>query len=328
MPISWNEVSAKSNGGTELLGRKLESLLDPGLLEHFQIVPSRLRGELDETKLRIFWAHDLPDDPESAHLADGGWRKYHRLVFVSHHQMQLYITKFQIPWGRCQVLQNAIVPLVPNPDKDNTTIRLVYHSTPHRGLNILAPVFDKLCEVHQDIHLDVFSSFRLYGWEQSDNTFKPLFDMLGKNPNITNHGTVPNEEIRAALSNAHIFAYPCTWQETSCLCLMESMSAGLMCVHPSLGALPETAANWTMQYQWDEDPNLHAGIFFQSLDTAINLMRDQHDKTRGQLASQRAYANVFYSWDLRKLQWEAFLSSLLDMPRAFEKEKQLFTYRA
>lgn len=328
MPIAWNDISEKSNGGTELLGRKLESVINKTLLDEFQIIPSRLKTELDETKLRIFWAHDMPDDPESAHLASGGWRKYHRLVFVSHWQMQAYIQKFEIPWSRCQVLLNAVVPLVPNPERDNTTIRLIYHSTPHRGLNILAPVFDKLCETHQDIHLDVFSSFNLYGWKESDKNFKEVFAALEKNPQVTNHGTVSNDVIRAFLENAHVFAYPSTWQETSCLCLIESMSAGLLCVHPTLGALPETAANWTMQYQWDETPNKHAGIFYQSLDTAINLMRENLSKTQGQLSSQRAYTNVFYSWDLRKMQWEAFLSSLLEEPRAFEQEKQYFTYRA
>lgn len=101
-----------------------------------------------------------------------------------------------------------------------------------------------------------------------------------------------------------------------------------MCVHPTLGALPETAANWTMQYQWDEDPHRHAGIFYQSLDTAIRFIREQHERTLGQLSSQRSYANVFYSWDLRKMQWTGFLSSLLQEPREFEKEKQFFTYKA
>ncbi len=328
MGILWNEISANSNGGTEQQARKLESLIDPKLLDEFQIVPSRLRGELDETKVRIFWAHDLPEDPESSHLASGGWRKYHRLVFVSHWQMQAYIRKFDIPWSRCQVLQNAIVPIQTNPNKDSSKIRLIYHPTPHRGLGILSPVFDKLCEIHKDIELHVFSSFQLYGWQDNDKNFKQVFDALEKNPNVVNHGTVSNDQIREALANAHIFAYPSIWTETSCLCLIEAMSAGLLCVHPTLGALPETAANWTMQYQWDETPNNHAGIFYQSLDTAINLMRTNHEKTQGQLASQRAYANVFYSWELRKLQWEAFLNSLKDEPRPFEKERQYFTYRA
>lgn len=326
MGIQWSEISEKSNGGTELLGRKLESLIDKGLLDQFQIIPSRLRGELDETKVRIFWAHDLPEDPESMHLGNGGWRKYHKLVFVSHYQMHAYIQKFDIPWGRCQVMLNAIEPIETDETKDHSTIRLIYHSTPHRGLNILVPVFNKLCETNDDIALDVFSSFNLYGWGDNDKQYEPLFDLMKENPRIANHGSVPNSEIRTALTKAHIFAYPSTWQETSCLCLIEAMSAGLLCVHSTLGALPETAANWTMQYQYEEDTNRHAGIFYHTLNSAIEVVRKTNN--HGQLQSQKSYTDVFYNWKLRKLQWETFLGSLVHEPREFDKPKQMFTYRA
>jgi len=329
MPILWNEISASSNGGTELQGRKLESLLDPELLNEFQIVPSRLRGELDESKVRIFWAHDLPGDPESDHLKNGGWRKFHRCVFVSHWQQQRYIEHYDIPWSRCQVLQNAIDPIEPSESRGKDgLIHIIYHTTPHRGLNILSPVFDKICETHHDVQLDVYSSFGLYGWQGNDKNYQQIFDALEKNPRVKNHGAVSNDEIRTALSNSHIFAYPSIWAETSCLCLMESMSAGLMCVHPTYGALPETAANWTMQYQWDEVPNRHAGVFYQSLDLAINLVRKNQQQTQDQLLSQRGYANVFYSWKLRKMQWETYLRSLVGEERKFEQVKQFFTYRA
>jgi glycosyltransferase involved in cell wall biosynthesis len=327
MGIQWSDVAEQSNGGTEIMGRKLESVIDADLMSNFQIVPSRLRGELDPTKIRIFWAHDTADDPESMHLAGGGWRKYHRLVFVSNYQMQTYIKKFEIPWSRCQVILNAIEPINPAANKTHDKIRLVYHSTPHRGLNLLVPVFNKLCETHSDIHLDVFSSFKLYGWGDNDTPFQPLFDLMAQNENITSHGTVSNDVVRAALSNAHIFSYPSTWVETSCLCLMEAMSAGLMCVHPNLGALPETAANWTMQYQWDEDQNRHASVFYHTLNHAIEVVRQ--NPNIGQLASQKAYTDVFYNWKLRKMQWETFLISLMEEPREFEKEtKPVFTYRA
>jgi UDP-glucose:(glucosyl)LPS alpha-1,2-glucosyltransferase len=328
MGIVWNEGSEKSKGGTELICRKLVEMIDPELMKEFQIVPSRLRGELDPSKIRIFWAHDLPEDPESSHLGNGGWKQYHRLVFVSHWQMQAYIHHFSIPWSRCQVIQNAIVPLGQTVPSDDKTIRLIYHTTPHRGLNILVPVFAKLCEKHPDIHLDVFSSFGLYGWKDRDAQWAPVFEALDKLPQATNHGAVDNDTVRAAISNSDVFAYPSTWSETSCMCLMEAMSAGLMCVHPTLGALPETGANWTMMYQFDETPNTHAGIFYQSLDIAIDLMRNRHAKTLGQLASQRAYTNVFYSWELRKMQWESFMTSLLGEPREIEQNKPMFTYKA
>ena len=62
--------------------------------------------------------------------------------------------------------------------KDKEKIRLVYTSTPQRGLEILVPVFEKLAEVHPDIHLDVFSSFKIYGWDDADKQFEPLYNRI------------------------------------------------------------------------------------------------------------------------------------------------------
>jgi hypothetical protein len=62
------------------------------------------------------------------------------------------------------VLESGIEPAPESClQKDNDTIRLVYTSTPQRGLEILVPVFKYLTERHKNIHLDVFSSFKIYG---------------------------------------------------------------------------------------------------------------------------------------------------------------------
>jgi glycosyltransferase involved in cell wall biosynthesis len=325
MGIVYSDIAQQSNGGTEILCRRLEKEIDPTILDQFQIIPSRLRGELDESKIRIFWAHDCAGDPESDHLKDEGWRKYHRLVFVSHWQMQNYIRMYNIPWSRCQVILNAIDPIKVERPNDGK-IRLIYHTTPHRGLAILAPVFKKLAETHKDIHLDVFSSFMLYGWKSRDKEYQRLFDELKEMDRVTYHGTVSSEEVRAAVGRADIFAYPSIWEETSCMCLMEAMSAGLICVHPSLGALPETAANWSFLYQFNENPRLHAGKFHALLELAINKIRERSQATTTQLQSQSGYANVFYNWQFRKHEWLGFLESLLDEPREFEKVQQMFSY--
>jgi glycosyltransferase involved in cell wall biosynthesis len=317
MGIVYSEIAEKSNGGTELLCRRLEREIDPDLMSNFQIIPSRLRGELDETKIRIFWAHDLPGDPESDHLKNDGWRKYHRLVFVSNWQMQAYMAFYRIPWSKCYVIQNAIDPLEPK-NKTEGPVRLIYHTTPHRGLAILVPVFKRLSQTY-DLHLDVFSSFKLYGWEGRDVEFQNLFDQLNEMPNATYHGSASHDVVREAVSNSDIFAYPSIWQETSCMCLMEAMSAGLLCVHSNLAALPETSANWTMMYPIHEDHKHHAARFHYALENAIKTTKDMPDWTQNQLMGQTGYANLFYNWKYRKLQWEAFLKSLLDEDRSFEK---------
>lgn len=319
-----DEVSAKAMGGTELMGARLESSIDPDLLSNFQIIRSRVR-DLDESKVRILWLHDLPDDPESHHLANGGWNKFHRLVFVSNWQMQAYVAKYDIPWSKCIVMHNAITPLEYH-EKPKDKISLAYWSTPHRGLNILVPVFQKLAEKYDNIELNVYSSFNLYGWAQRDEPFKPLFEACEAHPKINYFGTLPNEQLRQELKKNHILAYPSTWVETSCLVLMEAMSAGMLCVHSNLGALYETAANWTSMYQFIEDPNEHAAHFYKHLEDAIEYLNN--DAIQSRVASQKGYADVFYNWDIRAQQWEALLKSLVNEPRELPKEgPAMFTYR-
>ena len=316
MPIAKDSLSTNAMGGTERMKFGLDSRIDSTLLDNFQIFVSRAEEQFDEMKIRIFWAHDLPGDPASEHLRNGGWKNYHRLVFVSNWQMQGYIQRYDIPWSKCIVLQNAIVPIEEH-QKPTDKIRLAYWSTPHRGLNILVPVFQKLCEKYDNIELDVYSSFKLYGWDKRDEQYQPLFDQCLDDPKINYHGTVSNDVLRENLKNTHIMAYPSTWLETSCICLMEAMSAGLLCVHPNYGALPETAANWTNMYQWHEDQNEHASHFYAALDASIEAL--QNEGVQSRISSQASYANVFYGWPLREFQWEQFLVSLLDEDRSLPK---------
>lgn len=329
MPIAKDKVSGNAMGGTEIMKLKLQDAIDPALLDKFQIFVSRVHEELSDKHVRVLWCQDLAGDPESDHLKNGGWKKFHKIVFSSHWQMRGFIDHYKIPWSKCIVIHNGIQP-IEWVDKDRTDkIRLVYTPTPHRGLNILLPVFDKLSQEYDNIELNVFSSFKLYGWEERDKPFQDLFDALKAHPKVNYRGTVSNDELRSELQKMHIFAYPSIWQETSCLCLMEAMSAGLICVHSNYGALPETSANWTHMYQYNENINDHASIFYGVLKAAIedvkNLPEDQYV---GKVRTQKAYVDVFNNWDMLKLQWISLLSSMKDEPTQIEQSSgQMFTYR-
>lgn len=303
-------------GGTELMVKRLKESLDPALLENFQILPSRVRS-LDPTKIRILWMHDLVTDPLSGVVADGGWKKFHKVVFVSNWQMQSYIQRYEIPWSRCAVMLNAIEPIGPHV-KPPGPLRLVYTSVPDRGLPILVPAFQTLVEKHADIQLDVFSSYKLYDNEALDSHFSALFDECRSHPQINYRGTVPNSDLREALKEAHIFAYPSVSEESSCLCLMEAMSAGLVCVHPNLSVFPETAANWTAMYQWSGDVREHFFQFLEAMDGAICSYWEPEVQAR--LKGQVAYADLFYNWEEREQDWTRLLKSLLLVDRSLPEE--------
>lgn len=336
MGFEENEISIKANGGTELTKRLLASRLPKDLLDNFQIISSRIR-ELDPTKIRVMFLHDLPEDPESAKLSDPAYRaNFHKFVYVSDWQYSQYQTVLKVPYDiNGAVLENCIVPF-PEHEKPKDKIRLVYFSTPHRGLNILYAVFKELVKTHPDIHLDVFSSFNLYGWEGGDKQFEQLFKELDAHPNITNHGAVDQETLRAHLQKCHILAYPNIWPETSCRVLMESMSAGLLCVHPNYAALPHTAAGFTFMYQGDQDQNTHAALFYGALNDAVLAIKEKESRgIDGHLKFTKIYADNRFNVDNIVPKWEALLRQLLQQYPTVESRKlsthvanpnELFTY--
>ena len=316
-----NETNQNSMGGTERMVMELAKRANPDLLKECQIVGSRVR-ELEDDKVRIFWAHDLPNDPESEFLRDKNkMNQFHKFVFVSNWQMQGYMQTYGIPWSKCIVLHNAIDPIESLP-KESDTIRLIYTSTPHRGLNILVPVFEKLAEKYDNIHLDVFSSFEIYGWKQRDEQYQELFDQIQNHEQMTYHGSQPNDVVREAIQQSHIFAYPSIWPETSCLSLMEAMSGGLTCVHSNYAALPETAANWTRMYQLHEDPSHHAAIFYGMLESAI-----QHIDQPSNNSAMKTYADIFYGWEQRTHEWNALMQSLINTIEDRSIPSEEFNYK-
>jgi glycosyltransferase involved in cell wall biosynthesis len=308
--VEVNELNKNARGGTELMQERLHRSIPAELLNKFQIIPSRVR-ELDPDKKKILWLHDLPHDPESEHLKDPELRKrFSKIVAVSDWQMQMYNIISGVPYAESFVIKNAIDPIPLEKKEYNGTVNLIYHTTPHRGLEILIPVFEELSRIHDNIHLDVYSSFSIYGWEERDRQYQQLFDRCRAHPKITYHGAVPNEEIRTALVKSHIFAYPSIWPETSCLAAIEAMSAMNLVVCPNFAALAETCSNFAMMYQFNENKNLHAVQFAHTLDIAIKTVIQNRGTTYPYLDFQKQYFDYFYSWEKRKGEWLALLNSL------------------
>lgn len=255
------DLSKNSKGGTEMMRQRLIDTVDKELLKGYAIHLSRPREIYDDVK-NILWCHDLAEDPENNILKDSGWERFDHFVFVTAWQRDQYIAYYGIPYSKCSVIRNAVEKRYDPKEKDMSTIRFIYHTTPHRGLDLLYPVFDALTQDYDNIHLDVFSSFRIYGWENRDRPFNELFNKISNHDHMSYHGCESNDKVLEALDKAHIFLYPNIWKETSCIALIEAIKSQLICIHPNFGALTETAGGATIMYDYHEDYTAHANIAY------------------------------------------------------------------
>lgn len=307
--IEKNNLNKNANGGTELVTRGILERINLEEFEGVQLITSRVR-ELKKRHKKILHLHDLAGDPEVQHLkSDLSRNRFSKLVFCSNWQYESYRNQLSVPWDdKSTVIANGIEPLGLK-SKPTDKIRLIYTSTPHRGLEILVPVFEHLYKQFDgQIELDVFSSFNIYGWPERDAPYEELFERCRQHPGINYHGFQPNSVVREALEKAHIFAYPSIWQETFCIALAEAMSAGCLCVHPNLAALPETSGGLTVMYDGNQNPNEHAQVFAHTLAYAIENIR-QNDMTP-LLRYIKSFADTRYSWTNVIYKWQSLLNSL------------------
>lgn len=271
--------------------------------------------ELDSSRIPFLWIHDMPADVPF--IVEPSTRAlFERIIFVSAWQQTIFNVNAGVPFSEGFVLRNAIDPIVPIERNSQDPIRLIYHPTPHRGLEILVNVFMELCYEHDDIMLDVYSNFDLYARPESNRPFEPLYEICREHPQINYFGSRSNDEVRRAVARADIFAYPSIWRETSCLTAMEAMSGRCLVVAPYYGALTETLANYGLSYCWTENQFEHAERFKTRLSDAINAIRtgsaEQH------MDNQKAYADKFYNRSDRLIEWELFLTKIIenqDIPR-------------
>ena len=222
----------------------------------------------------------------------------------------MVIEKFHLDLGveyeKSVVFKNAIEPIPTHTKPKEGPTRLVYISTPHRGLDVLIAAFR--AAKFENVELDIYSSFKIYGWEEADKDWEALYNTCRDTPNVNYHGTVSNEEIRSALQQTHILAYPNIFQETACISVIEAMSAGCVVVCPNLAALPETCANFAWMYGYVQDKIEHARKFSHVLRDAIDSFWEPSVQAR--LVFQKQYFDMYYDIDTTAKQWTMMLETI------------------
>ncbi len=189
------------------------------------------------------WAHHDVDQQAVRFLEEPSARRYiSRYLFVSRWQRDRYIERFRIDPGAAAVIGNPYceraLSAVGQGEKSFDRPRLIYTSTPFRGLGILADAFPLFRRRFPDATLTVLSGMELYGLR--DNTpYEDLFARIGRTPGITLLPPAGKIDLYRRLGEANLFAFPSTFAETFGIAALEARLLGNPLLLTRLGALPE-----------------------------------------------------------------------------------------
>jgi hypothetical protein len=75
-------------------------------------------------------------------------------------------------------------------------------------------------------------------------------------------------------------------------------------------------------YDHHEDDNIHAMIMYNNLNAILNSMDNGNKAFYNKAMMASDYMSMFYDVNSRMKQWNAFLDSMLGVPREFPKEKE------
>lgn len=262
------------------------------------------------TKKNFLWQHLNYSDESLGNMRDASFmRAIDATVYVSHWQYEKFRYLFQVPLENAYIIRNAIPQIEYKEKERDGKIKLIYTSTPFRGLSILLDVMDYINR--DDIELDVYSSTTVYGSGYEAHyygVYDELFSRARETKGVNYKGYAPNEDIHKALQEAHIFAYPSIFEETACLSMIEAGAAGCSLVTTDIGALPETGSVYANMMPIRATERQIVEDYAELLNSCIDNYWSPSNQSM--LKEQSDFYNKYYSWDTRTPEWNALFEKM------------------
>ena len=301
----------KPVGGSELAYNALLANLGGQWPEDINFILSSCDPKfVDANKINVLWQQLNWNEENVALMADQNFvDSVDHFVYVSHWCFDKFRNKFNIPEDKSTVIKNAVYPFNATPKPQTEKLKLIYTSTPWRGLDVLLDAFELLGR--DDVELDVYSSTTIYGdffHNSYGKDFIWIFDRAKAMPGVNYMGYATNSGVRRAVQSAHIFAYPSMFEETSCISAIEAGAAGCQMVTSNYGALYETCAQWATFVPYQSNRKQMANEYARVLDRAIDNYWSPANQKK--LAAQVEYYNQFWTWDYRMTEWREFFDRI------------------
>jgi glycosyltransferase involved in cell wall biosynthesis len=352
---SWNPDSLKTGiGGSEAavvllsqelkkLGWKVTVFANPGpkygdydgvnYYQYYDLNPKdefnalilwRAIGFVDfdpKSKFTMAWLHDVPNNPD---FTDDRVGKVNKIAVLSeYHKSLLRISRHgtfePMPDEKVFLTANGI-PEIQIPKIKRDQYKMVYSSSPDRGLVYLLKMWPDIKKEVPRANLHVYYGFEVFDKLYPDNPgrqkWKKMIMEMMKQDGIEYHGRVGREELHKAQASAGIWAYPTDFTEISCITAMECQTLGTIPVCTTLAALNETVKNGL---KIDVDITTEEGQE-EYKKQLIRLLKDK--KLQEEIREpMMKWAPGHFGWDKVAEQWNTMLKLSIQNPELSIKKE-------
>lgn len=239
------------------------------------------------------WLHDL--QKSEYWFGDRLKRIDKAMVLSEYHRHNVAF----IPDDKIWITRNGINPEHFDQLVDRNPNKLIYTSSPDRGLEILMQIWEELRRRHPEVELDVFYGWNktfdaLYAGNKGMQQWKSLMMKSLERPGINYKGRVGHKEIATAMMGSNLFTYPSGFCEISCISAMKAQAAGSIPVVTKLAALNET-----VQHGWKLESDVFEIDIHKKQDEYLNLL----DHALKQNLENERIRKEMVPWALKKFSW-------------------------
>lgn len=257
-------------------------------------------NEILKPKKVYLWAHDFAECPVWDNL---GYNqdKFSKLICLSNWHKKNVLKRF--PWfeqERIEIKGNGYDPSLffSNNSSNNDKKKLVYSSTPFRGLDVLLEIFPDIKKEVPEAELHICSSMEVY--LSSDKDYQHLYEMAKNMEGVVYHGSVNQKHLGDIMRDSYLYVYSSIYEETYCISTLEAIASGIPVVTTPLGALPETIVGGTAEFA--ELDNFK--------DKVIEILKDEnkYQKLKGNISCCEDII-LSKTWSNRAKEWMEMIES-------------------
>jgi glycosyltransferase involved in cell wall biosynthesis len=256
-----------------------------------------------KAKFTVLWLHDVPSNPD---FTEERLKEIDKIAVLSeYHKSLLRVMEkgeFKKPSDDKVFLTANGIPEIKIPDVKRNPHRMIYASSPDRGLIYLLKNWDKIIKEVPDAELHVFYGFDVFDVMYKNNpamqSWKEQIMVLMKQPGIFYHGRIGHEELNKEYAKSAIWAYPTHFTEISCISAMRAQTLGAIPVTTTLAALDETVKNG-IKLDADIIEEESQKEYVQNL---VDLLKDEkkQEEIRGNMM---AWAKEYFLWKNVAIEW-------------------------